>query len=107
MWTARAMEAGKQKLSSPSVGSALDPRSSLLPAGHAIGTPLLSSPYWLAGIALGPSQNEKCPISLENPMLYVWAAQITRVCSDEVLYIGWKSYGIAVQLVPGFGSYWI
>src|ERR1700731_3426731 len=104
MWTARAMEPGKQKLSSPSVGSALDPRSSVFPAGHAIGAPLLSNPNWLAGIALGPSQNEKCPISLENPTLYVWAAQITRVRSDDVLYMGWKSYGIALQLVPGLGS---
>ena len=34
------------------------------------------------------------------------AAQITRVCGEEVLYIGWKSYGIAWQLVP-VGSYLI
>src|ERR1700716_2540549 len=29
---------------------------------------------------------------------------MTRVCSDDVLYIGWKLYGIASQLVP-VGSY--
>src|SRR5580700_3792764 len=29
---------------------------------------------------------------------------MTRVCSEEVLYIGWKLYGRAVQLVP-VGSY--
>src|SRR6266566_2910353 len=29
---------------------------------------------------------------------------MTRVCSDEVEYIGWKSYGILTQLVP-VGSY--
>src|ERR671936_153475 len=31
---------------------------------------------------------------------------MTRVFSDEVLYIGWNAYGIALQLVP-VGSYWI
>src|SRR5215470_622768 len=30
---------------------------------------------------------------------------MTRVCSDEVEYIGWKSYGRLTQLVP-VGSYW-
>src|SRR5258708_1944399 len=30
---------------------------------------------------------------------------MTRVCSDEVEYIGWKLYGMLVQLVP-VGSYW-
>src|SRR5579859_584293 len=30
---------------------------------------------------------------------------MTRVCSEEVEYIGWKSYGRSVQLVP-VGSYW-
>src|SRR5580692_5884003 len=30
---------------------------------------------------------------------------MTRVCSEEVEYIGWKSYGIFTQLVP-VGSYW-
>src|SRR5215471_17047575 len=33
-------------------------------------------------------------------MLYECAAHGTRVCGDEVLYIGWKSYGITVQEVP-------
>ena len=33
------------------------------------------------------------------------AAQMTRVCSDEVEYIGWKLYGMLTQLVP-VGSYW-
>ena len=32
------------------------------------------------------------------------AAQMTRVCSEEVEYIGWKSYGMLTQLVP-VGSY--
>src|SRR6516164_8239932 len=30
---------------------------------------------------------------------------MTRVCSEEVEYIGWKSYGWLTQLVP-VGSYW-
>src|SRR5712692_379077 len=30
---------------------------------------------------------------------------MTRVCSDEVEYIGWKLYGRLTQLVP-VGSYW-
>src|SRR6266581_6442850 len=30
---------------------------------------------------------------------------MTRVCSDEVEYIGWKLYGMLTQLVP-VGSYW-
>src|SRR5579859_7724050 len=29
---------------------------------------------------------------------------MTRVCSEEVEYIGWKSYGMLTQLVPA-GSY--
>src|SRR5215469_11527114 len=29
---------------------------------------------------------------------------MTLVCGEEVEYIGWKSYGTLVQLVPGFGS---
>src|SRR5438105_9446448 len=38
-------------------------------------------------------------------MLVVCAAQMTRVCSDEVEYIGWKLYGRLTQLVP-VGAYW-
>src|SRR6266568_5165920 len=30
---------------------------------------------------------------------------MTRVCSDDVEYIGWKLYGMLAQLVP-VGSYW-
>src|ERR1700730_16390038 len=30
---------------------------------------------------------------------------MTRVCSDEVEYIGWKLYGMLTQLVP-VGAYW-
>src|SRR6266516_6838982 len=33
-------------------------------------------------------------------MLEEWAAHGTRVAGDEVEYIGWKSYGVMVQLVP-------
>src|ERR1700738_2953524 len=88
IWTRLEREAGKQAgpvgdaaFSSPSVGS-LSP--SVLPAGHAV-------PKVVDGIGVAPVQNWKCPISELKPMLYVWAAQITRVCSDEVLYMGWKS----------------
>src|SRR5438477_10124930 len=38
-------------------------------------------------------------------MLYECAAQGTRVCSELVLYSGWKSYGRFLQTEP-FGSYW-
>src|SRR5947209_6634430 len=42
----------------------------------------------------------KWPISSEKAMLYECAAHGTRVFSDEVLYIGWKSYGMFWQVVP-------
>src|SRR6266852_3510811 len=38
-------------------------------------------------------------------MLYECVAQGTRVCSELVLYSGWKSYGRFLQTEP-FGSYW-
>src|SRR5215469_12161616 len=39
-------------------------------------------------------------------MLYECAVQGTRVSGEEVLYIGWKSYGVTVQDVP-VGANWI
>src|SRR6266581_4890384 len=49
----------------------------------------------------------KWPISSEKAMLYECAAHVTRVFSDEVLYIGWKSYGIFWHVVPvGAKSTW-
>src|SRR6516162_6291226 len=95
---------GKQKLSSPSVGDVLVPNPSELPAGQATGFPLESIPNGVAGMGFGPSHFSKCPISSANEMLVVCAAQGTRVCSDDVEYIGWKSYGVLTQLVP-VGSY--
>src|SRR6266700_6072715 len=91
---------GKQKLSSPSAGRAVAPLPSWSPAGQAMGLPWLSSPNGVAGIGVGPRQNWKCPISSASETFSACAAQITRVFSEDVLYIGWKLYGIAVQLVP-------
>src|SRR5262249_17431433 len=102
----RVSEAGKQKLSSPSVCLVFFPKPSVLPAGQAMGLPLASTPNGVAGMGFGPSQFSKCPISSENAVLYVCAAQITRVCGEEVEYIGWKSYGVLTQLVLGAGAYW-
>lgn len=87
-WTVNASLPGKQKLSSESVGSEFAPASSVLPAGHAVGTPLLSTPNGVAGMGVEPSHCWKWPISFEKATLYVWAAHGTLVCSDEVLYIG-------------------
>src|SRR2546428_7864602 len=91
-WTRVDDEPGKQYVSFASVGS---PSFSVLPAGQL--------PPGV--IALGPLQDSKCPVSSEKATLYECAAQMTRVCSDDVLYIGWKSYGMLLQLVP-VGSYW-
>src|SRR5215471_19611652 len=96
---------GKQKSSSASVGEALLPNPSVLPAGQVMGLPLASSPKGVAGMGFGPLQFSKCPISSVKEMLVVCAAQMVRVCSDEVEYIGWKSYGISLQLVP-VGANW-
>src|SRR5579863_8619877 len=95
-----ASDPGKQKLSSVSVGSALTPASSESPVGHVMGLPLLSRPNWLAGIGTGPWHSWAWPISSVNEMLS-WSAPHGRiVCSDDVLYIGWNAYGMALQLVP-------
>src|SRR5882757_10933864 len=95
---------GKQKLSSPSVGDAAVPNPSVLPGGQVIGLPLGSTPNGVAGMGFGPLQFSKCPISDVKEMLVVCAAQMTRVCSDDVEYIGWKLYGMLTQLLPA-GSY--
>src|SRR5215831_12497480 len=92
--------AGKQKESSPSAGVAVGPRPSLLPVGHTVGLPLGRSPNGVAGMAFGPVQNWKWPISLSKPMLNACADQVTRVFVDDVLYIGWKLYGIGWHVVP-------
>ena len=57
-------------------------------------------PNWVAGISYGPVQNWKWPISVSNATLYEPAAQVTRVCVADVLYMGWKLYGMAVHDVP-------
>src|SRR5262249_59145929 len=90
IWIVNASLPGKQKSSSPSVGEVLLPNPSVLPAGQATGLPWASNPNGVAGMGFGPSQFSKCPISLVKEMLYVCAAQMTLVCSDEVEYIGWK-----------------
>src|SRR5438445_5835165 len=51
------------------------------------------------------AQLSKWPVSSAKAMLYEWAAPVTRVSSDEVLYIGWKSNGMLVQSVDGAGAY--
>src|SRR5437588_481960 len=98
-------DAGKQKLSSPPAAgsSAGSPSSSVFVDGQLIGLPLESTPNGVAGTA-APMHDCQWPISSVNVMLYECAAQITRVCSDEVLYIGWNAYGIALQLFPA-GAY--
>src|SRR5262249_51451887 len=101
-----ASEAGKQKLSSPSVGLGFFPKPSVLPAGEAMGVPLVSTPNGGGGVGVGASQFSKWPISSGKAGLWGWAAQITRVCGEEVEYIGWKSYGTLTQLVLGAGAYW-
>src|SRR5215467_12019635 len=107
MWIRSASLAGKQKSSSPSVGDVPLPNPSVLPAGQVMGLPLASTPNGVAGMGFGPSQFSKCPISSVKEMLVVCAAQMVRVCSDEVEYIGWKSYGMLLQLVPvGSNSTW-
>ena len=92
--------AGKQKASSPSAGEAFSPRPSLSPLGHTVGLPFGRRPNSVAGIGFGPVQNWKCPISLSKPTLKPCTAQVTRVFVDDVLYIGWKLYGMALQDVP-------
>src|SRR6516162_1901335 len=86
---------GKQKASSPSDGSTFGPRPSLSTLGHTVGLPLGSRPNSVAGIAFGPVQNWKWPISLSKPTLNPCEAQVTRVFVDDVRYIGWKLYGMA------------
>src|SRR5579859_1511704 len=92
--------AGKQKASSPSAGCLLRPRPSLSPLGHTVTLPLGRTPNSVAGIFTGPVQFWKWPISLSKPTLNPCAAQVTRVFVDDVLYIGWKLYGMAWQDVP-------
>src|SRR5260370_4292353 len=70
-----------------------------------MGLPLASTQKGVAGMGFGPLQFSKCPISSVKEILVVCAAQMVRVCSDEVEYIGWKSYGMLLQLVP-VGSNW-
>src|SRR5215471_6501802 len=82
---------GKQKKSSPSVADVPLPNPSVLPVGQVIGLPLLSTPNGVAGMGFGPLQFSKWPISSVKEMLVPCAAQMVRVCSDEVEYIGWKS----------------
>src|ERR1700730_14912923 len=48
-------------------------------------------------------QYSKCPISSEKATLYECAAHGTRVCSLEVAYMGWKSYG-RLEQVLSFGA---
>lgn len=69
IWMRIASVPGKQKSSSLSVGEALLPNPSVLPAGQVTGLPLGSSPNGVAGMGLGPSQFSKCPISLVKEML--------------------------------------
>src|SRR5215468_12377246 len=94
---------GKQKISSPSGACLLGPRPSWSPLGHTVGLPWGSSPNCVAGIFTGPVQNWKCPISVSIATLYAPAVQVTRVLVVDVLYIGWKLYGMALQDEP-FGS---
>src|SRR5215467_240848 len=96
----RASLAGKQKMSSPSGFCALTPRPSVLPFVHTVGLPLGRRPNWVAGIFFGPVQNWKWPISLSNATLYDSAAQVTRVFVVDVLYMGWKLYGMLMQDDP-------
>src|SRR5215469_16857726 len=90
-------------MSSLSGACLLTLRPSWSPVGHVVGLPWGSSPNGVAGIFTGPVQNWKCPISVSIATLYEPAAQVTRVFVVDVLYIGWKSYGMALQDVP-FGS---
>src|SRR2546426_12815550 len=48
-------------------------------------------------LRLARLQYSKCPISSENATLYECAAHGTRVCSLDVLYIGWNEYGASVH----------
>ena len=68
-WMRIASVPGKQKSSSASVGDALLPDPSVLPAGQVTGLPLASSPNGVAGMGFGPLQFSKCPISLVKEML--------------------------------------
>src|SRR5438552_2187155 len=92
--------AGKQNRSSPSAFTELSPRPSKSPFGQTVGLPLGSRPNGVAGIFFGPWQNWKWPISLSKPTLKPCAAQVTRVFGDDVLYMGWKLYGMFLQDVP-------
>src|SRR5215469_5575233 len=91
---------GKQKMSSLSGACLLTLRPSWSPVGHVVGLPWGSSPNGVAGIFTGPVQNWKCPISVSIAALYEPAAQVTRVLVLDVLYMGWKLVGMAVQDVP-------
>src|SRR5437879_12577657 len=88
--TSEVAPAGKQKLSSLSLGSMSPPNPSDWP--HV---------PWVCTLL----QKSKCPISSENAMLYECAAHCTLVASEDVLYMGWKSYGMLVQAVP-VGANW-
>src|SRR5258708_2568021 len=70
-----------------------------------MGLALGSAAKGVGGRGFGPLQFSKCPVSSVKEILVVCAAQMVRVCSDEVEYIGWKSYGMLLQLVP-VGSNW-
>src|SRR5215469_601187 len=83
---------GKQKMSSLSGDCLLTVRPSWSPLGHTVGLPCGSSPNGVAGMATGPVQNWKWPISVSIATLYEPAAQVTRVFVVDVLYIGWKLY---------------
>jgi hypothetical protein len=70
------------------------------PERQVVGFPLESSPNGVFGMGVGPLQNWKCPISVSNATFYEPAAHVTLVCVVDVLYIGWKLYGMAVQPDP-------
>src|SRR5437764_2733566 len=83
IWTSIEAAAGKQKSSSP-CGS-----------GPALSASFVSSPSGLVQVLKASlptaAQYSKCPISSENAMLYVCAADVFRVSGVEVLNSGWNA----------------
>src|SRR5215471_19690086 len=79
---AGSCEAAKQPTSSPSVAASRPPAT--------VHRPVLVSTVL---------QNSKWPVSSEKATFWLCAAQGTRVCSLDVAYIGWKAYGVSLQVV--------